>query len=314
MAGKTAKFFYYTLSAKNKEKKTVNLKEVLQTEDFEDHKITITRDQSGRHYTLIFSKQPGDCLYGKIYRTKNSKGYYYKKEKKVANLSDVLGETAEAGESERDIVNFVLAQNKEDLIVLMQQGLQYPGIGVLQEFFKELTSKHGYNYEHEMLKTQKAINALKKVFDRPLKEMFFTIKKNAQLPKDWPVEEFLEQMNFGQYEFTLRVHLRETVSKDAPLKIKVKTALNRLVNKKPSDDTINNLFKIDFVELFYRFQIVAYLDEVQKTTVTEDILSEFEKEEIQVSKALLENGDESTITHLCDLLKQKIDSVKSESG
>lgn len=290
---KTVKFYYYELFFKDFKDRKLECTKIIEKLDFnKDIKIKKTRN-----YTLIVEPTINKCYFGRILRTRLHSDFFSKNKDGTKNLAEVTGQPkSEAGLIEYDIVNFAFFVKDYSLVMLMEQGFQYPGVGVFIEYLLELIKdllkdnefltnlgltdeENKIRITHKLLVKPEKIEKLKKVFDKKLKSVKMHFKKKADLPEDAPIEDFLKALSsVNDYTLDVEFRLRKTEKSKIAL---VKEFLSNFFGLGNKPDEIETLLQIPFPDLLNSFIIEVFDGETFEET---NILKEFESEELMIDK------------------------------
>ncbi|MBL7169912.1 MAG: hypothetical protein ISS48_02755 [Candidatus Aenigmarchaeota archaeon] len=279
-----SRFFYYDVWAKDQTKSKVNFLDILKNYDILKEKITIKRETE-RNYNLEIKKgKNSGFYYGVIVRTKKDSAFLHRnKDGLLHNLAKLLfDKEGETGEIRKDIVHFAFVHQDGQLIVLMEQGFQYPGIGVFCDYFKELTKKDNFKIEHKSRVKQKELEPLKKVFNKQLKLVKISFKKEVELSDELPIKSFLKKMLPKEYSLSLQIKLEKTKE---PIYLKMSDFVRNFfgISQKNDNETIEAMLKMNLPEIFSVFDVEVFDKDVNIST-SEKILDHFEKEEITVQR------------------------------
>ena len=300
MVNKETSFFYYEVQAYDIDKKSIDFDKIFEKREVNNHNITIKR-KNGRIFTLEFKKNFENLFYGRIYRSRSNKEHFCIKDRETKILSDIIGD-GETGLLINDVVTFGMLIHKGKLFVLIEQGFQYPGIGVFLEYLTALTKDDNFSYKHISVVKEKDYKPLKKAFSKNLFSLSMKIKKHADLPEGTPVEEFMKRMCLTkEYVIDFEIRLRNPTKKATYMK--VKQPLLEFLGLDKKGETLEDLLKIDFPSLLTRFQIECF-DENPKESVHFNILDYYEKIVYTLDKNNLGNFH-SLGKQLCIHLQQK---------
>ncbi len=289
-------FFYYEVIATDSESIQKNLEDILKGSDGEydfDSDIRVKRKQSGRAYKLKIGKYESededndeedeptrDFFYSYIVRTQQDTEYCHLdgRTDEIVNLSSKTGDNGETGEIKRDIVSFAFTIMDGKILVLMEQGFQYPGIGVFIDYMRQIINQDDITFIHKHKVKEKKKEQLKKVFGKKLKRIVMTFKKNADLSSDSPVEEFLGKLGVTE-DYSVNIEFSLGKSKRGSF-MKVKD----LLLKEFAVDNVEELLQIDFASIMSSFKFDYWIDENASVSDEENLLRSFESESIQLDK------------------------------
>ncbi len=292
MPAQGSKFYYYEMYGKNSDRQQVTLGTILASRDLNDPTQVISREASGRHYMVKIVDLGAGFFTGQILRSKRSEDFFNRRGHEIKNLAELVPANSETGENIRDIVHFGIGPYGEGIIVLMQAGLQYPGMGVLEDYFNGLFSEQ-VKFWHQLLKTPKVENSLARIWGKNLKELVLQPKKNVQLPRTWVVEDFIRRLGLPPaFEFCLEVKVRKgrTARTRSPL-VAIKDCFNHIFSLGGTGrEAMVGLLQQDLPGLFSSFEVVVW-DTDYSTHPREDLLDSLEKEVVQLSAAFFTDAD-----------------------
>lgn len=306
MAVRDKNFFFYTITAKDEDKNEVNLKDLIDNGKLIKNKIEIGRPP--RVYGIKFTNLEDNFFFGRIHRSRNRSDFFETKANEIKDLSEQI---EKIGEKDRDIVNFVFGPFGNKIMVLMERGYQYPGMGILTEFFQKFLEApvDKDNVKYEPLKTKNLIEKLKRVSNKPVKSISLTVKKDASIPQNWPIEKTLECMNLPGFEITIQVNIGRVRDKKRFEFTKTKDLIKRIINVPESEAFAHSMAALDLPTIFSSLDITFYEGAVElNKLVTENIISAYEQCEIALDKEMLTETDRLS-SRLLKELKQKISNV-----
>ena len=303
---KDVKFYYYEIWINDY--KHSKIKEEILNEIEMDSTIKIL-GKYGRNYNFEFSLNDLGQTYARIIRGKPTEDFLYKKEKgKAENLADITKDkNAEVGEINTDIVHFAYIFDKDRIVILIQQGFQYPGVGIFKEFISKIIVNSfkkvylekyqiglsddelkEFEVKSKLLTSPKHIKPLKKIFNKKIKSMAINLKKNVEIPENTIFGDFLKKVNVSK-DYTMKFSVQLSRENKKTTYNTFENVLPNLFGIASTNNQLNELLEIDFPSILSVFS-AEFFDENHEVK-KEDILDLVENETLNIDSNNLGNSD-----------------------
>ncbi len=284
--GKDRNFYYYEVFIKSENNDDLNPIEVINAvpklfDSFES--IATNVGESLNEFTII---KLADGFYGgRILRSNAIDGYYGKHKKQIFDLKEHTDKVDRVGRKLHDIVHFIIKPTKTRVYFVVEVGLQAIGMPKITEVFQNTLTNNGQEVKlkyEAITKGRKEFN-FSEIENKPLKKITMKFRKNFEnLPDGVKYIEDAEK-EFVPQDFRLKIEISVArVSKKAleGLPIVGKYISNIFCGGDPK-----NLNKIDYTSFLEDFR-VAYADEADGKTKTQDILDKYLRVKLEIEARL----------------------------
>ena len=295
------KFYYYRMWCKDHKRYDIDLGALAGRLNWEQN----TKDYKIRHDdgTLdeIVIEQFENNYFGKIIRTKPKTQHFGKHEGEV-RVSDLRTDMELVGEKERDITYFAfMPYGMYDLLFLTEIHFGNRGMNTIKDFFTKCNPANSYEFRSEPLKTPKLLD-LKRYAPRELKKIFFTFRREPNIPDKLPVEDVIKRLRMKEdYQIIVGAKIR-LQKNEKNVFVSLDNAFKTLFGKGLSSAIDDG---VDIPEILSNIDVAFKDDANNKTT---DILKDYEREVIRIQKGNL--NDNQIRETLFEKLETKMTELK----
>jgi len=215
-------------------------------------------ESDGMNYYTQFSNLRPDQYYGILMRTEDENGFLRRSEESnLSILSDETDGEGETGSIDRSHVNFGICVDGITIKLLIEQGFQTPGIGLITNYIQQhITTDDDLQVKHENAVPDLTDEEVDELLNRELKKVKVSFKKHPKLVENLGPEDSAKQIIPDDYRLKFEVSLESGKEKEEK---EIADYMDDFIPMLGTnhDSTRESIKQIDFPDIMHTFRVTG---------------------------------------------------------